>query len=147
MEQIVYRIEHPKNRVGPYRYDHVNPIHCEWQRLMAVEHTNEGDFGGGDHPGGWQDFCDDDFLIEDNVFGFHSLEDLMNWFDGWLEYLIEMGFVVRSYIVPGKHVTYGKSNKQIMFNQKHAKLEYTIFQTINDLKCKKERLLQCQRFM
>lgn len=122
--RIIYRVEHPVSGIGPYRHDHINPMHCDLQRLMGQEHSKDMGESNDDHPGAYNDFDMD--LQENDIFGFNSLEDLTTWFDTWLDILFEMGYVVRSYKVADNFVADSISGLQVVFKKQFAEFEFNV---------------------
>lgn len=94
----VYRIENIKNGFGPYRQPDgdLDSLNVQLLEIMRYEHSihADGRIENNPHPGGFVDFGN---LLKGDIFGFDSLEKLYTWFDKWLEYLFEMGFVINEY--------------------------------------------------
>lgn len=65
--------------------------------------------------------CDDGmgiFLEEESVFGFQSLDSLINWFNEIIDNLAKEGWYVATYKVKKKFVRFGRS--QICFRRDKA---------------------------
>lgn len=100
----VYRVRHKRIKcdgvlAGPYRY--VTPLHAE------LKHAHDGCES---HPTP----KNDGIVIEaDQYCGFESIDDLLEWFDGWIERLAEAGFEIAEYDIPSCHVK--KGDYQVVF--------------------------------
>lgn len=121
--KTVYRVEHPISGIGPYRHEEEGQFRNELISLMGEEHSKYmfGKIENNPHPGGYADFSDFEIVatgIQKIQFGFESMEQLVTWFDTWLDYLFEMGFVISEYLVDS--VVVGKSGKQVIFNKDKA---------------------------
>ncbi len=110
----VYRIEHFERKshyndsIGQGCYVDA-PIDAEWYEEMKDKHSNENT-----HPN--IHFDELSVLTRLGYFCcFATLTDLENWFEGYLDLLVEEGFVIHEYEIEGEPA-HGSSMKQAMFD-------------------------------
>ncbi len=109
---FVYRIEHKQNKIGPYY--NVN-------RLPIDYYANDK------HP---DPRCSHEWRLLDErmhayVFGFNSIQQLMNWFENELNILIEHDFICQVYEIPTNHIC-KVDDTQIAFDQDKAQKKETL---------------------
>ena len=115
----VYRVEHHKTKLGPYR----DSIHAP--EGISNEHTNIFT-----HPcrifEKWGKVAMvNEFLYKPYTkFGFQSLESLKKWFEGWLDILVIHGFMIVEYDVSERNIVIG--SKQVFFKKKSYTKRYEI---------------------
>lgn len=100
----IYRIEHPQTGDGPYG-ESLNDLKLADTSLckMGWEHCDYN------HPGMWEEF--NKYGVDsprDYYCGFDTIENLKDWFDGWLECLHTNGFEVRIYSISKMDCMIGK---------------------------------------
>ena len=106
----VYRVEHKEDGIGPYRHNKGSDFYHQINR----------DHGDENHPADWEDgFFEKEInhplSNRHHKFGFLSMGDVKEWFDGYLPSLRKHGFVVKKYTTPRKNVIVGNSGKQVIF--------------------------------
>lgn len=110
--KTVYRVEDEKG-VGPYR---ITSGRTKAQKDLAIRlgvaHKDES------HPTPDKEGINQR-LIEIGLCGFENLENLYDWFDGWLDELRETGHVIRAYDV--EDVLIWRGEKQVVFLYGDAK--------------------------
>ena len=123
---VVYRLEH-SNGIGPYQYDqHLELIAGSWAKIakyheyldlladMGRTHKRET------HPSPEHDGINcDDFRRDQHFCGCKSLDDLQEWFGGFLPKLLNFGFKINRYEVAKNKVAEGKH--QVVFDKIAAK--------------------------
>jgi hypothetical protein len=87
MGDIVYRVEHPSDHIGPYN-------HRDWRDNDRLADAHTDDFTN--HPAPYWEFgynmsADLDFS------GFRDMRQMFRWFGGWLPVMINSGFRVAVY--------------------------------------------------
>lgn len=105
---LIYRIEKTDTRNGPY----CKSTFSDAETLLSAHN------GSDMHPGPPQSFdtqWSQISMLEQLRYHFacESIEQLFEWFDGFLDDLHEDGFVIRAYEVPDEDIMY--SPKQIAF--------------------------------
>ena len=102
----VYRIEN-ENGNGPYqnipeledmRRAHDDENHPEWEFDLDAETYNK-------------------IKDTDYVSGFKSKKQLNNWFKGYLNLILKLGFKIKKFKISENNIVYDKHNKQIMFKK------------------------------
>ena len=88
MREVIYRIEHPSSRKGPY-WDRDWAHQQELGRKHDLSHDHQTpnmESGGA-------------VWMGDKIYrcGFFSLADASWWFDGWINLLSKAGFVLSTY--------------------------------------------------
>jgi hypothetical protein len=112
---IVYRIE--KDGTGPYGY----LSHSQWFELNIAHRDVEN------HPSFGVDLYGVDGLTDDSLItGCPTLNELLVWFDNWIGFLLDEGFQVYAIEVDDWGVKWGKSKKQVFFNENAIKSKTTI---------------------
>lgn len=114
---IVYRIEHPDSGVGPYC--HREGLYYDDDEYMEDEmgeFQNQLNFAHSDHshPALKRHGC---------VSGCDSLESLHRWFDGFIDDMRYLGFVLKVYSM--KRVEKKDGTGQVIFRLKNATLVET----------------------
>lgn len=110
---IVYRYEHPSDRLGPYRWHHAKKTPALGR--MTDAHSDPDDW---DHPGPLADL--DHYPPQTHAYGFATKADADRWFLGWETALAFGGFRLVTYDVPDDHVIRG--TYQVAFDP--ARAEY-----------------------
>lgn len=111
----IYRIEHKKTHRGPYHSIPLFPVDsAEKKMLMEMWNEHISLEGKKTHPGPVTDKID--FSPFNDIFGFPSLEKLYDWFYGFMDYLLQMGFRITENLIPDDFVFHGKSGKQVAFD-------------------------------
>ena len=103
----VYRVENDFQE-GPYASDEFDE--------MILQHGRDCD---GNHPAPFQDGLERAIHLG-HTFGFLSLIDLAQWFDGWLPSLREADFRIVSMEVPRQVLMRGTSGRQVTFDRKQG---------------------------
>ena len=111
---VVYRLE--RNGDGPYRFHPTSEIERELKAKLVDAHAfniqKPCPFADGlTFVSKWGIPAVD----KKYVCGCLSEEDLIKWFDGFLEEFKSIGFIVSEYKVSKKNVYIGRSRKQCMF--------------------------------
>lgn len=119
---IVYRVENDNGR-GPYRPGW-NQDNIDLSIDQSILATEIGNAHNDDNlrPAPWIDGIknwDFDDLYEPR-FGFMSIGELIQWFDGWLDFLELYGYSFRAFEIEDQYVIVGK--RQVVFDYVHAKL-------------------------
>lgn len=117
---LIFRVEHNEVPCGPYRIDHYfygdDPFRKDVIALcydLCMKHS------GNDHrpvPRYTQ------FRTDKDVCGFTSLDELLDWFEGFDQRLKENNFSVKVY----ESYDYNEVKKQVLFNIENAVLVETI---------------------
>lgn len=104
----VYRIE-DKNGWGPYSscymmdWEHPREVVlCRLQEAHSRDPLRPSPYTNGEP---WEDYYSSS---KDMVFGFASLQELYNWFNGFVEDLINVGFYIKTFEVPNNQVKLGR---------------------------------------
>lgn len=106
--QTIYRFEHKKYKVGPYRCSYTNNKElCDFCLLLCEKHS---DFN--QHPPFIDDFPFFNYT-ENHYAACISLNALVTWFDDVIELLFENNFIIKIYQV--KHCILSNSQKQCIF--------------------------------
>lgn len=107
----VWRVE---NALGEGPYTGSSPVEG-WQACKDTLLSTHN--GSDDHPGWFSDFA---YAWEssDWLAGFESEEDLIDWFDGFLNPgILGYGFFIATLEVDSQHVEWSYSGLQIRFNK------------------------------
>lgn len=112
----VYRVEHCSNGCGPYNPRGEAPY--VWEMIDA--HGNDPERPG---PYALDEFPDMFDLSTEHIFGFHTLDLLAAWFDGWGPTLDAAGYRIAVYRVPAGAVVRGRT--QCVFPRHHARRRAT----------------------
>lgn len=114
---MVWRVE-DENGKGPYvgkdRFPRDSPA---W--ALMLELANKHSFTS-DHPAMWDIEMGPMGVAEiadHYVFGFPSLNKAVEWFEGYIERLIDNGFSFNAYEVPEDLVLFSTSRRQLMFKK------------------------------
>lgn len=110
----VYRVEHIVTGIGPYR--HLNPDGSIADIIyeMDEDHSFNTDCS---HPHPSVDGSIGGIRYGE-LCGFSDIDDLHDWFEGYLGKLWDLGFVIEYYLVPTDDVRHG--NYQVVFNRQNA---------------------------
>lgn len=103
---LVYRVEHEDSCLGPYRRDELAAPKAQEVSHRIADCHNNSYF----HPyPGWDGIK----VIYTGItlFGFKDEMSLLCWFDGWMDDLIAVGFVVRVYRVRRENLQVGHSGQ------------------------------------
>lgn len=112
----IFRYECPVTGCGPYQIG--NPD------LENMGHFHDA---SKEHPKPEDDFRMWHFWHSSNIFfGFKSLEDLNNWFNGFHEIILKHGFRIAVYEVNSGNVIFSKSGKQLVFRKNKSKFKKLI---------------------
>ncbi len=106
---LIYRIEHPKDKMGPYTSDHVSLEVDEMKMHHCASHV--------DHPSPKKEFGD--YPSIEFIFAMNNRKNLKKWFDGYLPDIAKCGFEVKVYKINRKDCSIGKSG-QVMFDRQFA---------------------------
>lgn len=109
---LVYRVEHPYHKKGPYHTRHESAKIYKVLADMAVKHSDDK------HPN-W----DDDNLPSNNTrlrAGFSTKKQLLWWFKDYFKVLHKCGFKIVIYEVDKGFVNSGHSRKQVNFDFLYA---------------------------
>ncbi len=110
---LVYRVEHPESKCGPYQFTYLRER--GFHALAALAESINGKHMADYWPNYYQDF---DFGQIPNKgayrFAFDCEQNLLDWFNGCIDELDEHGY--KLYIFDSTDVQYGKSQKQVMFH-------------------------------
>ena len=120
---IAYRLEHKEYKCGIYRLHDAIRSNTNILELSIMIGSAHGDYS---HPAAWEDIMGWDFdKHKDYICACPSMAELKEWFTGYLNDIIKLGFVINVYDV---HYDYmiGHSGKQIAFNKNTAELVKTI---------------------
>ena len=120
---IAYRLEHKEYKCGIYRLHDAIRSNTDTLELSIMIGSAHGDYS---HPAAWEDIMGWDFdEHKDYICAYPSLNGLREWFTGYLNDIIKLGFVINVYDA-GYDYMEGQSGKQIAFNKTNAKLVKTI---------------------
>lgn len=105
---LVYRVEMPDG-TGPYRSRNgISPFPA-----MCREHC--GDY---QHPAMFTDWPFSLSEISmDYYCGFHSINQLKNWFEHFLDLILDKGGQILQYEIDPSYVIHGESGKQLFFKR------------------------------
>lgn len=104
---LVYRVEHSVDGCGPYMSNTLEgkfrPQYI--QRLANSLGTKHN--GDSEHCVIWEEVGNQGFSSR-HFCGFESMEQLYNWFRGFITSLFECGYVFKTYNVPDQYVLRGR---------------------------------------
>lgn len=113
---ILYRVEHPLTKLGPYVHTLENHAKNEdGMRGMVESHNSDIDF----HPTPCHDGIKD-FSFTGMLCAFFTTNALRNWFDGYLDLLHEEGFKLIEVDVKASSIRIG--HIQVAYNPKHSRI-------------------------
>jgi hypothetical protein len=122
METVkIYRLE--KNGIGPYCYDDESNAYYNFKNKLHDAHD------GLDHPSMAEDLDTEVYLkVRSNKFvcGCINFDTLCDWFDGFIEELLDYGFSIVEYIMPKESIIYGHSKIQVFFDKNKSVEEFYI---------------------
>lgn len=115
---VVYRLEHPSDRNGPYRGCYTSDVTIAMFDKTSTWVSNK-------HPIPTKDGIRGSVMYEKNVYcGCKSMKQLREWFGEFLKPLIEDGFELVKFYVPRKNVYYGKH--QVVFERSESPLQVIV---------------------
>lgn len=117
---LVYRVEHKETKKGPYTS--MERIPYKAGRKINDWHNNDHNHPGPFAGSGWRESDQEIPYFDANKhrFGFDSLEQLNEWFEGWISLLKENGFQIVVFEVKDDKVIKGKSGKQCVYEHNKA---------------------------
>lgn len=107
----VYRVEHAVDGLGPYQQAFDVCDDDDLARLALVETLNAVHSCSPDHPVLGVDIPE--ASVRD-ICAFESMESMSTWFEGFMELLLEYGYVIRCFEVASDCVR--KGAKQVAFD-------------------------------
>lgn len=122
---IIYRVEHPANRYGPYNWDMIDSlegIEHDIMYEMRDDHMN-----GETHPSLWFDLPSWQHRSLDLYCAFETFDQLLEWFKGYIDYLLEIGFQILEIYVPDNDAFISASGKQLFFRKENRKVLNVLF--------------------
>lgn len=117
---LVYRVEHKRHRHGPYRCENLKTKKCK-DLAWALLGDHDSDF---EHPCPQEEGI---LMRERDYCGFISIEQAVEWFDGWLDRLHFAGYCLAVFEVPEDYVKLGE--RQAVFPRESYKRVDTLLLT------------------
>lgn len=123
---IIYRVEHPNNQHGPYNIanlEYFGEVGHQVINDMGNDHRMDSE----NHPSMWRDVPVGKRISFDHYCAFDTFDKLLEWFEGYIDYLLNMGFKILEIEVPDNDAFISASSKQLFFRKENRKVLNILF--------------------